>query len=63
MSDISLNITWLDLLVLAPILGWPGLLIGAALGAYFWRQRRIAGGVLGAALGCIAWTAFHILTL
>lgn len=58
-----MNITWLDLFMFAPILGWPGLLIGAALGAWLWRRRRILGGVLGAAFGCLLWTGVHILTL
>lgn len=51
MSDISINITWLDLLIVSPIYGWPGLLAGGALGAVLWRKRRIAGGVIGAIVG------------
>jgi hypothetical protein len=54
MSDISINITWLDLLIVSPIYGWPGLLAGGALGAVLWRQRRIAGGVIGAIVGNLA---------
>lgn len=58
MSDISLNFTWLDLLILAPIVGWPGLVIGAMLGVLlFWKRRRIAAGIVGAAIGCLIWSA------
>lgn len=61
MSDISLHITWLDLLLASPVLGWPGLIAGGALGALFWRRRRILGGALGASAGCVAWTFADIL--
>jgi hypothetical protein len=60
-SDIALHITWLDLLIAAPVFGWPGLLIGGALGARAWRRRRIAGGVIGALLGCVIWFAVPML--
>jgi Na+/proline symporter len=55
-SDISFNITWFDLMLYAPLLGWPGLLIGAVLGGLLWKQRRILGAVLGGLIGAIAWT-------
>ena len=51
MSDISINITWFDLLVFSPVLGWPGLILGGAVGALAWPKRRILGGVLGALVG------------
>jgi len=42
MSDISLHFTWLDWIAIAFLLGWPGLLFGAAFGAVVWPKRRIA---------------------
>ena len=41
MSDISFDLTWLDILLFTLFLGWPGLLLGAALGALAWKRRRI----------------------
>jgi hypothetical protein len=61
-SDISIHITWLDLILASPVLGWPGLVLGGALGALLWKQRRIIGGVLGAVGGCSAWTVATVLT-
>lgn len=57
MSDISINITLLDLLLASPVFGWPGLIVGGAVGALVWKRRRVVGGVLGAAVGCIVWFA------
>ena len=51
MSDITLDITWFDLLVFSPFLGWPGLFVGAVLGGIGWRKRPILGAVLGAVAG------------
>jgi hypothetical protein len=56
LSDIALNITWLDLVLYAPLLGWPGLLICAVLGGLVWKQRRILGAVLGGLIGAVIWT-------
>jgi putative Mn2+ efflux pump MntP len=50
-SDISINISPIELILFSWVLGWPGLLIGAALGALLWKRRRILGGVLGAVAG------------
>jgi len=50
-SDISLHFSPLELIVFSPVLGWPGLVVGAVLGALIWRKRRILGGVLGAVGG------------
>jgi hypothetical protein len=55
MSDIAVKFEWWELLLLSPTQGWPGLLIGAALGAYLWKKRRILGGVLGAIVGNLLW--------
>ena len=50
MSDIGIFSTF-DLLVLALIAGSPGFVIGGLVGALWWRDRRIAGLLLGAAIG------------
>lgn len=60
MSDISLNIHWYDLLLAAPIIGWPGLIVGAILGALLWKKRRIAGALIGALLCSLAWMLARI---
>lgn len=62
MSDISFHFTLIDWLVAAPVFGWPGLLIGAVLGALLWRKRRWLGGMLGALIGCALWFAAFIFT-
>jgi hypothetical protein len=51
MSDIAIQFTWLDLVLVAGLIGWPGLLLGAAIGATAWRRHRIYGAGLGALLG------------
>jgi putative Mn2+ efflux pump MntP len=60
-SDISINITWLDLILASPVLGWPGLLLGGALGALLWKRRRIIGGALAAVIGGVAWAVAVVL--
>jgi hypothetical protein len=62
MSDISFHFTLIDLLVAAPVFGWPGLLLGGAAGALVWRKRRMVGALLGAILGCAVWFAIFIFT-
>ena len=57
MSDISFNIGWPELFL---YFGWPGLILGAAAGAYLWRKRRIAGGAIGAAIGILVWGGIGI---
>jgi hypothetical protein len=51
MSDISLNFEWWEWLIASPVLGWPGLIGGGALGAALWPKRRFLGGALGAIIG------------
>jgi hypothetical protein len=60
MSDISINFTWYELLLISPILGWPGLLAGGAVGALAWRGRPIVGGVIGAIIGNVLVFAFRL---
>ena len=61
MSDISINITWWELLLYSPVLGWPGLLVGGAAGWFAWRRRPWLGAVVGAIAGNLAvfsWILF-----
>ena len=51
MSDISINMSPIELILFSWVLGWPGLIVGGVLGALFWKRRRILGGVLGAIVG------------
>lgn len=57
MSDISFDIEWWALLLYSPVLGWPGLLIGATIGGLLWRRRRILAAILGAIAGNLLWFA------
>ena len=51
MSDISLNITWWELVIISPMLGWPGAIVGGLVGVFAWRNRPILGGAIGALVG------------
>jgi hypothetical protein len=48
LSDIAINISPIELILFSWVLGWPGLIVGGALGALLWKRRRMLGGVLGA---------------
>jgi Na+/proline symporter len=61
MSDIGLDWGPLDYAALALIIGAPGLVIGAALGAIFWRRHRLWGALLGALAGSILWLVGFVL--
>lgn len=50
MSDISIHFTWWELVIASPVLGWPGALAGAALGALL-VKKRLLGAVIGAIAG------------
>jgi Na+/proline symporter len=54
-SDIGILNDPGSLIVIALILGSPGLLLGATTGALLWRRRRIAGALLGAVVGFVVW--------
>ena len=55
MSDISIQFEWYYFPLIIAFIGWPGLLLGAAVGALAWRRHPIWGIFLGAILGCLIW--------
>jgi Na+/proline symporter len=57
MSDIGLDLGPLDVVMIALIIGSPGLVVGAALGALLWRRHRFYGAVLGAVAGLVVFDA------
>jgi Na+/proline symporter len=57
MSDIRLDFGPLDFVMIALIIGAPGLVVGAALGALLWRRHRFYGAVLGAVAGLVVFDA------
>jgi Na+/proline symporter len=54
-SDIGILNDPVSLIVIALILGSPGILLGAIPGALLWRAHRIAGALLGAVVGFVVW--------
>jgi putative Mn2+ efflux pump MntP len=63
MSDISINITWWELIMVSPVLGWPGAIVGGLLGALLWRKRPILGGAIGALVGNLGLFTARILMM
>jgi hypothetical protein len=57
MSDIGLNWGVTGWAIIALIVGWPGLLVGAVAGLLLWRRHRVTGTLLGAALGFVTCLA------
>ena len=55
MSDISFKFDTLTLLLIVIYLAWPGLVLGAIIGALAWRRHWIWGGLIGAVLGLALW--------
>lgn len=55
MSDIGLDWGPFDIAAIALIIGAPGLLLGAILGAIAWRRHRLWGAVIGAVAGLVLW--------
>ena len=51
MSDVGLIFSPLDYLVIALVIGSPGLVVGGCLGALAWRRRRLWGAAVGAFSG------------
>ena len=60
MSDIRLDFGWDAILLLALMIGWPGLLLGGLAGAAAWRRRRWLGALLGAVLGLVLWSGVQV---
>jgi Na+/proline symporter len=62
MSDIGILNDPVSILEIILLLGSPGLLLGAILGALLCRRHRVAGAVLGAVIGfavcLIGWLIF-----
>ena len=61
MSDIGLDWGPFDILAIALIIGAPGLVIGAVLGALAWRCHRLWGALIGAVVGLIFWLGGFVL--
>jgi hypothetical protein len=57
MSDIGPLFGPLDIAMLALIIGAPGLVLGAAIGALARRHHRISGALLSAVGGLLIWLA------
>lgn len=55
MSDIAITFPWPVLLAMALLIGWPGFLLGGALGLLACRAHRIIGGVVGALALDLLW--------
>ena len=56
MSDIKIEFEWYVMPLIAVMIGWPGLLIGAVAGGFIWRGHRAVGALIGAILGTVVWT-------
>jgi hypothetical protein len=54
-SDITFTFPWWARIVVFLVTGWPGTLIGTALGAPVWRAYRIIGGAVGALMVGLPW--------
>jgi hypothetical protein len=60
MSDIDFKFEWWELVLLSPMLGWPGIIIGAIAGALAWKTRPILGSVLGGVFGNFAFALARV---
>jgi hypothetical protein len=61
MSDIGPIFGPFDIAMLALIIGAPGLVLGAAAGAFAWRRHRVSGALIGAGNGLVIWLAGFVL--
>ncbi len=55
MSDIKIDFEWWELVLFSPMVGWPGIIAGGAIGALAWRKRPILAGATGALAGNFLW--------
>jgi hypothetical protein len=62
-SDISISISPLELVLFSWVLGWPGLIAGGLLGALVWKKRRMLGGLLGGVTGNLVVFGVRLLTM
>jgi hypothetical protein len=53
MSDISLHFAWYEWIAIAFMLGWPGLIVGAAAGVLLAPKHRSAAAALCGAAGLL----------
>lgn len=44
-------------------LGWPGLVIGGAIGFWVWRQNRITSTSLSGLIGLCLWIGLHLVPI
>lgn len=63
MSDISIQFTVVELLLIGAVIGLPGALIGLAVGALASRRRRGMGALAGAVLGDTLWAAVLLMVM
>ena len=61
MSDIKIEFEWYVMPLIAVMIGWPGLLIGAVAGGLLWRRHRAIGALIGAILGTAVWAGGYYL--
>jgi hypothetical protein len=57
MSDIGLDLSPLDIALMALIISAPGLVLGSTCGLVAWRRHRLLGALIGAAAGLLLWLA------
>ena len=57
MSDIGLDLSPLDIALMALIIGAPGLVLGSTCGLVAWRRHRLLGALIGAVAGLLLWLA------
>ena len=60
MSDIRLEFGWDAILLIALMIGWPGLVICGTIGALAWRRRRAIGALAGALAGLVLWAGAQV---
>ncbi len=54
-TTLSVSMSATEVVAAALARAWPGLVLGAAAGAWRWRSRREFGGICGALIGFALW--------